>query len=117
MGYSLFQFYRKHSCLKTRLEFTEGTSDVRLVSKEFLKFRETDFEKQKYTLEFWADAVSENPDYREHTPSLGGWRMRGPQERAVPQLQPPGTSHEPGNQAGWRTYTRLKWAASIWPQL
>lgn len=44
----------------------EGTSDmVRIASKQFLKFKEIDFEMQKYTLKFRAAAVSEKPDYRD----------------------------------------------------
>ena len=97
---------------------------ARTVSKQFLKFREIDFEMQKYTLEFWADAASENPDYREHTQvRAGGERVahrRGQSSRSshlarrmsqairlaggrtpVPSGQPPtGPSSEPASGAG-----------------
>lgn len=55
----------------------EGTSDmVRMASKQFLKFKEIDFEMQNYTLKFWAAAVSENPGYRGHTQArVGGERV------------------------------------------
>lgn len=57
--------YRKYSCLKTRLEVYGR--DLRYGGNCFQTVSEMDSKVQTYTLKFWPDAVSKNPDYREHT--------------------------------------------------